>query len=145
IFAAVQAALRPEASVLEDLRGRRILVTAGPTREALDPVRFLSNRSSGKMGFALAQAARRRGAQVRLITGPTALAAPAGVETTYVTSAAEMAEAAFAAFSDCDIDIMAAAVADYRPKRSSSEKLKKTGASLQLELEPTPDILAELG
>lgn len=145
IFAAVQAALRPEASVLEDLRGRRILVTAGPTREALDPVRFLSNRSSGKMGFALAQAARRRGAQVRLITGPTALAAPAGVETTSVTSAAEMAEAAFAAFSDCDIAIMAAAVADYRPKRSSSEKLKKTGASLQLELEPTPDILAELG
>ncbi|HWG38501.1 MAG TPA: bifunctional phosphopantothenoylcysteine decarboxylase/phosphopantothenate--cysteine ligase CoaBC [Terriglobales bacterium] len=145
IFAAVQSAVPAGAAPMEDLRGQRILVTAGPTREALDPVRFLSNRSSGKMGFALAQAARRRGAQVRLIAGPTALTAPAGVEVVHVTTAAQMAEAALAFFPACDFAIMAAAVADYRPKHISAEKLKKSGAGLHLELEPTPDILAELG
>ncbi len=128
-----------------DWAGEVVLVTAGPTREALDPVRYLSNRSSGRMGYALAAAARRRGARVQLISGPTGLAAPAGVERTEVVSAAEMAAAAERAFPACTVAILAAAVADYRPAQASAEKIKKTEAGAQLELVPTPDILATLG
>jgi len=122
-----------------------VLVTAGPTREALDPVRYLSNRSSGRMGYALAEAARRRGATVHLISGPTALPAPAGVERTEVVSAAEMAAAAACAFPACTVAFLAAAVADYRPAKVSPGKIKKSVGPAALELEPTPDILASLG
>lgn len=122
-----------------------VLVTAGPTREALDPVRYLSNRSSGRMGYALAEAARRRGAAVHLISGPTALPAPSGVERTEVVSAAEMAAAAERAFPACTVALLAAAVADYRPAQISPGKIKKSAAPARLELEPTPDILATLG
>lgn len=128
-----------------DFSGETVLITAGPTREPIDPVRYLSNRSSGRMGYALAEAARRRGARVHLITGPTNLPAPVGVELTQVTTAAEMAVAAERAFSDCTVAILAAAVADYRPAVPSPAKIKKIEARLQLELERTPDILASLG
>lgn len=122
----------------------RILVTAGPTREHLDPVRFISNRSSGKMGFALAEAARDRGHEAVLVTGPVALTAPEGILTERVTSAEEMLKAVSRHFSSCDALIMAAAVADWRPVNRSSRKLKKTGAQGELRLEPTPDILLEM-
>lgn len=128
-----------------DLAGQTVLVTAGPTREALDPVRFLSNRSSGRMGYALAAAAQRRGARVLLISGPTALTPPAGVETTCVVSAEEMAAAAEAAFPACTLAVLVAAVADYRPLHPSSQKIKKGDPRPVLELTPTPDILASLG
>ncbi|MGH9487656.1 MAG: bifunctional phosphopantothenoylcysteine decarboxylase/phosphopantothenate--cysteine ligase CoaBC [Terriglobales bacterium] len=128
-----------------DLAGESVLITAGPTREALDPVRYLSNRSSGRMGYALAAAAARRGGRVRLISGPTALAAPAGIELIPVVSALEMAAAAAGAFTDCTIAILAAAVADYRLADPSAEKIKKSAADTQLTLVANPDILAELG
>ncbi|MGN6593364.1 MAG: bifunctional phosphopantothenoylcysteine decarboxylase/phosphopantothenate--cysteine ligase CoaBC [Terriglobales bacterium] len=128
-----------------DLAGEIVLITAGPTREALDPVRYLSNRSSGRMGYALAAAAARRGARVRLISGPTALPVPAGVERLEVTSAAEMAAAALAEFDACTLAICAAAVADYRPAAPQPQKIQKTAERLQLELVRNPDILAELG
>jgi phosphopantothenoylcysteine decarboxylase/phosphopantothenate--cysteine ligase len=133
------------ASARRDLAGETVLITAGPTREALDPVRFLSNRSSGRMGYALAAAAARRGARVRLISGPTALPAPAGVERIEVTSAAEMAAAALAEFDACTLAICAAAVADYRPAAPQAQKMQKSAERLQLELIRNPDILAELG
>ncbi len=125
------------------LAGKTVLVTAGGTREALDPVRFLGNRSSGKMGYALAEAARLRGARVVLVAAPTALAPPAGVEMVPVTTAAEMHTAALARLHEADLVVMAAAVADYRPAAVSGQKLRRTGM-LTLELEPTPDILADL-
>jgi phosphopantothenoylcysteine decarboxylase/phosphopantothenate--cysteine ligase len=129
-----------------DLAGVRLLVTAGPTREALDPVRYLSNRSSGKMGLAVAAAARGRGAEVTLVAGPIAIAPPLGVRTVPVVTAAEMREAVLERFEDCDVVVMAAAVADFRPAAASARKIKKAGRGhLVLELEPTPDILAELG
>lgn len=128
-----------------DLDGRRIMVTAGPTREPLDPVRYLSNRSSGKMGYAVARAARERGARVILISGPTALASPPGVETVFVETAAEMRRAVLAHLDGCDAVIKAAAVADYRPRERAETKIKKSGATNTVVLEPTPDILAELG
>lgn len=128
-----------------DLAGEIVLITAGPTREALDPVRYLSNRSSGRMGYALAAAAARRGARVRLISGPTALPVPAGVERLEVTTAAEMAAAALAEFEACTLAICAAAVADYRPVAPQPQKIQKTAERLQLELVRNPDILAELG
>lgn len=128
-----------------DLAGQTVLVTAGPTREALDPVRFLSNRSSGRMGYALAAAAQRRGARVLLISGPTALTPPPGVECTRVVSAEEMAAAAEAAFPSCTMAVLVAAVADYRPLHPSPEKIKKGDLRPVLELVPTPDILASLG
>ncbi|HVB39575.1 MAG TPA: bifunctional phosphopantothenoylcysteine decarboxylase/phosphopantothenate--cysteine ligase CoaBC [Terriglobales bacterium] len=128
-----------------DLAGQTVLVTAGPTREALDPVRFLSNRSSGRMGYALAAAAQRRGARVLLISGPTALTPPPQVECTHVVSAEEMAAAAEAAFPACTMAVLVAAVADYRPLHLSSEKIKKGDPRPLLELTPTPDILAILG
>lgn len=129
-----------------DLAGRRVLVTAGPTREPLDPVRFFSNRSSGKMGLAVAAAARSRGAQVTLVAGPIALPCPPGVEMVPVVSAEQMRQAVLARADAADVVVMAAAVADYRPSEPSSGKIKKAGRGrLVVELEPTPDILAELG
>ncbi len=129
-----------------DLDGRRVLVTAGPTHEALDPVRYLSNRSSGKMGLALAEAARRRGATVTLVTGPIALAAPAGVRQVPVVTAEEMRAAVLACLPEAEVVVMAAAVADYRPAAPAADKIKKSGrARLVVKLEATPDILAEVG
>jgi phosphopantothenoylcysteine decarboxylase/phosphopantothenate--cysteine ligase len=129
-----------------DLAGRRLLVTAGPTRESLDPVRYLSNRSSGKMGLAVAAAALRRGAEVTLVAGPIAIAPPPGARTISVVTADEMRAAVLEHRKDADAIVMAAAVADYRPVAPSAAKIKKAGRErLILELEPTPDILAELG
>lgn len=129
----------------DDLRGETILVTAGPTREELDPVRYLSNHSSGRMGYALARAAQHRGARVVLVSGPSCLEAPPGVELVQVTSAAQMHGAVMTHAADCSVVIKAAAVADYRPVLRNDQKLKKQGERLILELEKTPDILAELG
>ncbi len=123
------------------LSGLRVVVTAGPTREAVDPVRFLSNRSSGRMGFALAAAAWRRGADVRLIAGPTAIAPPDGPELIRVESAAEMESAVRAALPEADVLLMAAAVADFRPSRAAPQKLKKETNLDALPLEPAADIL----
>jgi len=128
----------------EDLKGETVLVTAGPTRESIDPVRYITNRSSGKMGYALARAAQGRGARVILISGPTHLPAPAKVERIPVQSAAEMREAVLRCFPDATVLIMAAAVSDYRPRQRSEQKLKKDRETLFLELEPTEDILAEV-
>ena len=128
-----------------DLAGKTVLVTAGPTREALDPVRFLTNRSSGKMGYAVAEAAIRRGGRVILISGPTDLKIPEAVEWVPVNTAEEMRGAVRDRAAEADIVIMAAAVADYRPSAASASKLKRSEGRLTLELEATPDILAELG
>ncbi len=129
----------------KDLAGERLLVTAGPTREEIDPIRYISNYSSGKMGYALARAASRRGARVTLISGPTCLQEPWGVETIQVTSAEEMRQAVLVRSAASTIVIKAAAVADYRPKVRAAEKLKKTDQPLILELVKNPDILEELG
>jgi phosphopantothenoylcysteine decarboxylase/phosphopantothenate--cysteine ligase len=123
---------------------RHIVVTAGGTQEFIDPVRIITNRSSGKMGYALAEAARDRGAKVTLITGPTLLTRPVGVEAIDVCTAEEMLQAVRSAISGADVLVMAAAVADYRPKSKAKEKIKKEGAGLTLELERTPDILGEV-
>jgi phosphopantothenoylcysteine decarboxylase/phosphopantothenate--cysteine ligase len=131
--------------VAQDLAGQHVLITAGPTREPLDPARYLSNRSSGKMGYALARTAKRRGAKVTLISGPTNLPAPPGITTVPVQTAAEMAEAVREHAPAANIIVKAAAVADFKPKKVASLKIKKAGADLQLELEPTQDILATLG
>jgi len=122
----------------------RILITAGPTRERLDPVRFLSNESSGKMGFALAVAAVQRGHDVRIVHGPVAIAPPAGIRATAVVSAAEMLAACERIWPRCDALIMAAAVADYAPARVSKSKLKKSRAALTIRLIPTADVLTTL-
>jgi phosphopantothenoylcysteine decarboxylase/phosphopantothenate--cysteine ligase len=125
--------------------GQRVLVSAGPTQEAIDPVRFISNRSSGKMGYAIAEAARDRGAEVVLVTGPTALTPPSGVEVVPVVSAHEMAEALSRHFDWATVVIMAAAVADFRPKEQAEHKLKKGDrTAFSLELETAPDILSML-
>ena len=129
----------------KDLSGRTVLVTAGPTREAIDAVRFMSNASSGKMGYALAAAARERGADVVLISGPTQLAHPYGVKVVSVISAEEMRDAILKQFKHCDIVIMAAAVSDFKPVKPSARKIKKEEAPGVLQLEQTPDILKELG
>ena len=126
------------------LKGRSVLVTAGPTREPIDPVRYVSNRSTGTMGFALAEAAARRGAEVTLVTGPTNALTPDGVRRIDIESAAEMAAAVDAA-KNVDIVVMAAAVADYRPKHAADSKIKKDDAGLSLDLERTVDILKTLG
>jgi phosphopantothenoylcysteine decarboxylase/phosphopantothenate--cysteine ligase len=136
----VQSILTPK-----DLDGERILVTAGPTREAFDPVRFITNYSSGKMGYALATAARRRGASVTLVSGPSALPVPRGVDFIPVSSAVEMREAVMECFETATMVIKAAAVADFRPSTRADEKIKKKGGPLILTLERNPDILAELG
>ena len=127
-----------------DLAARRIVVTAGGTREAIDPVRYIGNRSSGKMGYALAEAARDRGADVTLITAPTALIPIAGVETVKVQSAKEMKDAVAKATVKADALIMAAAVADYMPKSAAAQKIKKGAGGLALELVKTPDIISEV-
>ncbi|MEK6610601.1 MAG: bifunctional phosphopantothenoylcysteine decarboxylase/phosphopantothenate--cysteine ligase CoaBC [Gemmatimonadota bacterium] len=121
--------------------GRRVLVTAGPTREALDPVRVVTNRSSGLMGYALAREAWRRGAEVTLIAGPGSLGAPFGVEVVRVESTGELATAVEKALPKADVLIMAAAPADYRPKKASATKTKRGAGSMSLDLEPTPDVL----
>jgi phosphopantothenoylcysteine decarboxylase/phosphopantothenate--cysteine ligase len=128
-----------------DLAGQTVLVTAGPTREDIDPVRFLTNRSSGKMGYALAEAAGRRGARVVLVSGPTDLKIPEGVDWVPVRATEEMRRAVLDRARDANIVIMAAAVADYRPAAAQDKKMKRGEGSITLELEPTPDILAELG
>jgi len=129
----------------QDLAGERILVTAGPTREPFDPVRFITNYSSGKMGYALAAAARRRGAEVVLVSGPVTLPPPYGVEAVMVESAREMFEKVMEHLEKSTVIIKAAAVADYRPAVRSRGKIKKTKGPLILELERNPDIIAEVG
>jgi phosphopantothenoylcysteine decarboxylase/phosphopantothenate--cysteine ligase len=119
------------------------LITAGPTREAIDPVRFISNPSSGRMGYALVEAAAAAGHTVRLVAGPTCLEPPPADEVVRVTSAQQMRDAVLARLDGTDVLVMAAAVADYRPKTVHAQKVKKTPGVLRLELEPTPDILTE--
>ena len=140
IFEEAVTALTPK-----DLVGEHLLVTAGPTREELDPIRFLSNYSSGKMGYAIARTARRRGASVTLITGATCLEVPWGVKSVAVESAEEMRAAVLDHLAASTIIIKAAAVADYRPRLRADEKIKKADSPLVLELTKNPDILAELG
>lgn len=136
----IKKALTPQ-----NLRGRRVLVTAGPTQEALDPVRFLSNHSTGKMGYAVAARAAMRGAVVTLVSGPTALEAPHGVQRVDVVSARDMYDAVISRAAAQDIVIKAAAVGDYRPAETAAEKLKKSDEELHISLARNPDILAELG
>jgi phosphopantothenoylcysteine decarboxylase/phosphopantothenate--cysteine ligase len=124
------------------LKGRRVLITAGPTRERIDPVRFISNRSSGKMGFAVAQAAREAGAEVVLVSGPVSLPTPAGVRRIDVESAVEMLNAVLGEVDGTDIFISTAAVADYRPATPAEQKIKKTTDRMDLSMERTPDVLA---
>ncbi|MGO9095404.1 MAG: bifunctional phosphopantothenoylcysteine decarboxylase/phosphopantothenate--cysteine ligase CoaBC [Bryobacteraceae bacterium] len=141
IAAAVLATLHSP----RDLQGDTVLITAGPTEEPLDAVRFLSNRSSGKMGYALAEAAAARGARVTLVAGPNHLNPPAGVSVVKIRTAEEMRAAVLERLPEATIVVKAAAVADYRVPTPAAGKIKKGGARLTLELEPTPDILAELG
>ena len=129
----------------KDLVGERLLITAGPNREPLDPVRYISNRSSGKMGFALARAGLRRGAEVTLISGPTELEPPSGARLVRVTTAEEMRHAVLKEFDRCTSVIMAAAVTDYRPVDRANNKIKRGKGPIELRLEPNPDILKELG
>jgi phosphopantothenoylcysteine decarboxylase / phosphopantothenate---cysteine ligase len=124
------------------LTGRRVLVTAGPTRERIDPVRFISNRSSGRMGFAVAQAAREAGASVTLVAGPVSLPTPPGVERVDVESAADMLAAVLRELPGIDIFVSTAAVADYRPARAAEQKIKKTSDTMELAMERTADVLA---
>jgi phosphopantothenoylcysteine decarboxylase/phosphopantothenate--cysteine ligase len=140
IFEEALSALAPK-----DLAGEKVLVTAGPTREEIDPVRFISNYSSGKMGYAIARAARRRGAEVTLVSGPTSLDEPYGVAVKQVVSACGMREAVLAKAPGSSIIIKAAAVADYRPALRADAKIKKTARPMALELIRNPDILEELG
>jgi phosphopantothenoylcysteine decarboxylase / phosphopantothenate---cysteine ligase len=137
LFAALVASRQPKV-----LAGKRVLLTAGPTFEAIDPVRGITNSSSGKMGFALAQAAAEAGAEVTMVAGPSALATPAGVARIDVVSAAQMAEAVLARVDQCDVFIGVAAVADYTPERTYEQKVKKSSADMTLKLKPTVDILA---
>jgi phosphopantothenoylcysteine decarboxylase/phosphopantothenate--cysteine ligase len=127
----------------QDLAGETVLITAGPTREKIDPVRYITNRSSGRMGYALAEAALRRGARVLLVTGPTSIVPPNAAEVTRIETADQMRAAVLQLFSQATIVIKTAAVSDYRPKAAAIQKLKRTGP-MSLELEPTTDILAEL-
>ena len=141
IVEAVDAILNP----LRDLEGLNVLVTAGPTVERIDPVRYITNRSTGKMGYALAEAARDRGANVTLISGPTSLTAPEGVELVQIKSSAQLCAAVLERGERADVVVQAAAPADFRPKNVAERKIKKTGESMTLELEATTDIAAELG
>jgi len=128
----------------KDLRGERIIVTAGPNAEPIDPVRFITNRSTGKMGYAMARVAWRRGADVTLISGPTALDAPRGVQFCSVRTALEMQKAILDQYADATMVVSAAAVADYRPAKVAPQKIKKMGNNFSIELTRNPDILAEL-
>ena len=141
---AIANAVRDVLGIKHDLANETVLVTAGPTCEDVDPVRYLTNRSSGKMGYALADAARRRGARVILVSGPTALTAPDGVELVPVRTAAEMHHAVRDRLAEATAVIMAAAVADFRPATPQSAKIKRGAGKLTLELESTPDILADI-
>jgi phosphopantothenoylcysteine decarboxylase/phosphopantothenate--cysteine ligase len=141
----IATALEEALSAGRDLAGRRVLVTAGPTHEPIDAVRFLGNRSSGKMGWAIAGEAQRRGAAVTLVSGPTHLPDPAGVEVVRVETAEEMRDAVLSRFDEADAVVKAAAVADFRPKEHVEGKIKKEGGTPDIHLEPTPDILRELG
>jgi phosphopantothenoylcysteine decarboxylase / phosphopantothenate---cysteine ligase len=138
-------AIEREIHARNDLEGETVLVTAGPTREPIDPVRYISNRSSGKMGYALAEAAAVRGARVILVSGPVNIAPPFGVEVVHVETAVEMRNEVFAHLDSADIVVKAAAVADFHLTKVPEHKVKKTAARVSLELDPTPDILAELG
>ena len=138
-------ATAPDCPDSSRMTGLTVLVTAGPTVEDIDPIRFISNRSSGKMGYAVADAAARRGAKVFLVSGPTGLTAPAGVELIPVRAAAEMKDAVLALYDETDIVVKAAAVADYRPAVAAAQKIKKTAGERMLTLERTDDILAILG
>ncbi|MEK7773623.1 MAG: bifunctional phosphopantothenoylcysteine decarboxylase/phosphopantothenate--cysteine ligase CoaBC, partial [Deltaproteobacteria bacterium] len=140
ILEAAQDALSPR-----DLSGEKVLVTAGPTREAIDPVRFVSNASSGKMGYALAKAARRRGAEVVLISGPSYLPRPSGITFVPVISAEEMHDACVRYYPQSTLVIMSAAVADYKPKKSYPAKVKKDAKELTMEMERTNDVLKYMG
>src|SRR6266850_6236353 len=133
-----------QADQAKDLNGERLLITVGATREDIDPVRFISNRSSGRMGFAIAEAAQKRGAQVTAVTGITTISPPQGIKVVQVFSAAEMAKAVLQEISGASIFIAAAAVADYRPAQRRDQKIKKAQSSLTLTLERTPDILSEV-
>jgi len=139
---AIMAAVREVLQVRRDLQGETVLLTAGPTQEAIDPVRFLSNRSSGRMGYAVAEAAAERGARVILVSGPTSLETPVAVTRVGVRSGAEMLAAVERHFADSTIAIFAAAVADYRPAEAASSKIKRSGESISLQLVPNTDILA---
>ncbi|HWQ30396.1 MAG TPA: bifunctional phosphopantothenoylcysteine decarboxylase/phosphopantothenate--cysteine ligase CoaBC, partial [Negativicutes bacterium] len=141
IEAAIIEALTPQ----QDLAGKTVLVTAGPTREAIDPVRFISNNSTGKMGFAIAERAAKRGARVHLVSGPVNLDTPQGVTRHDIFSAEEMLNKVMELFPQCDIAIKAAAVADYAPETVYTQKVKKTDGGLELRLKKNPDILYELG
>ncbi len=142
IHAAIQERLSAKSN---QWQGKHVLVTAGPTREAIDPVRYISNRSSGKMGFAIAAAAVRQGARVTLVSGPVTLETPPGVERVSVVSAQEMCNAAMSAFQAADVVFAAAAVADYRPMEASGTKIKKSESDQSILLTRTPDILAIMG
>src|ERR1700674_5296893 len=141
---AIVAAVHEALHAVRDLAGEKVLVTAGPTRENVDPVRYLTNRSSGKMGYAVAEAAARRGAHVVLVSGPTSLETPAGVERIDVQSADEMHRVVLEKVEDCSIAFFAAAVSDYRPAEANSQKIKRNKEPMALSLEPTPDILASV-
>ena len=140
----IVAATLERLGVTQDLAGETVLVTAGPTHEPVDPVRYIGNRSSGKMGYALAEAALRRGAHVVLVSGPTSLTPPSAAETIFVETAQQMRTAVLDRWDRAGIIIMAAAVADYHVKNVSPQKIKRTGP-IDLQLEPNPDILADLG
>jgi phosphopantothenoylcysteine decarboxylase/phosphopantothenate--cysteine ligase len=140
---AIVAAVLQALGSSQDLAGETVLISAGPTREKIDPVRYITNRSSGRMGYALAEAAIRRGAHVLLVSGPTNIAAPNTAEVTRVETAAEMRSALLQQLPQATIVIKTAAVSDYRPKTTAAQKMKRTGP-ISLELEPTQDILAEL-
>ena len=139
----IVAAVLARLGVVRDLAGETVLITAGATREPVDPVRFLGNRSSGKMGYAMAEAAIRRGAKVILVSGPVALEAPPGVNLTNVETAEQMRNAMLSRASEASVIIAAAAVADFRLRKASTQKIKRNGP-MSLDLEPTPDILAEV-
>ena len=132
-------------SALDDLKDKKILITAGPTYEKIDPVRFIGNYSSGKMGFALAEECARRGAKVVLVAGPVSLTCSDGIQRVNVESCKEMFEAAVRVFPDCDAAILCAAVADFRPEAIAEEKIKRVGDDLVLKLKPTQDIAATIG
>jgi len=139
----ILAAVRESLHAQKDLQGQTFLITAGPTCEDLDPVRYITNRSSGKMGYAVAEAAARRGARVILVSGPVNLETPTGVDRISVRSAEEMQRAVAGHLAKSSVAIFAAAVADYRPAETNPEKIKRNNAPITLHLEPTPDILAE--
>jgi phosphopantothenoylcysteine decarboxylase/phosphopantothenate--cysteine ligase len=147
-LAATETIARKVCEVLglrHDLEGQTVLITAGPTCEDIDPVRFLTNRSSGKMGYALAEAAHRRGARVILVSGPTELKVPDGVDWMPVRTTAQMHDAVRSRLVESNVIVMAAAVADYKPATQHDKKIKRSESTFTLELEPNPDILAELG